>query len=306
MKIVDVTSYSSRIPRTIMHRGKEESLFDRDKIINQIVIESVEDILPFITTDIKYSFRGQASSEWPLKTSIERFFNDRNIISNHAHFEEVILAKYRSEFSTFSNILGYDPNTQSTLDALADIQHYGGPTRLLDWTSSLNVALFFATFNNYKNTYAAVFCLRNLVLNVSTFDIREMLKGQPMAPGVAASLPPSLDKSKLLSVHSPTRKNDRLKNQQGFFTYPGSVEVSFEDALSYSLDDVPVKYHSLNRSSISEAIVRSGLIKILIPKAIMPEIRRYLTNSGLSMKILFPDYYGAIQSLYEISANLFQ
>lgn len=295
---------NNRFPQTFFYNCKEESLYDKDKIVNEIIIESIDDILPFTTTNIEYSYRGQASSEWPLKSSIERFFEERNARLNRAEIEKRILLKYRSEFSTFSNVFGYDPNTQNTLDALADIQHYGGPTRFLDWTSSFNIALFFATFNNYKYEHATVFCLRNLIFNATTFDIREFLKGQPMAPEVEASLPASLDKTKLLNIHHPSRKNDRIKNQQGYFLYPGSIDISFQDSLSYSLD-VPIKYYSLDRSSIKETIFRSALIKILIPKTKILDIQRYLKKSGISMKMLFPDYYGAIQSLYEIEADRF-
>jgi hypothetical protein len=104
------------------------------------------------------------------------------------NIEEEILRRYRSEFSVFSNELGYDPRTQNTLDALSDIQHFGGPTRLLDWTSSFYAALFFSVFRN-DTTDAAVYCLRNIVFNAATFDIRDLLKGTPMALELEFLLP---------------------------------------------------------------------------------------------------------------------
>lgn len=297
----------SKFPKSYFFKKEKIQMYDSEKLINQIKINSVEDIIPFINSEFSdmFCYRGQQCSEWKLKSTIERLFEIRKRAISKRSIEEKILRIYRSDFSVFSTALGYDPNMQSVEDAFADIQHYGGPTRLLDWTESFNIALFFATFNNFIFDNAAVFCLNKLHFNASTFDIAFLLKDQPMAPGVKEKLPPERDREKLLHWHSPKRRNNRIINQKGLFIYPGSVEYSFEEALSYSFNSIPIKYYDLSVDETNEAIKRSGLIKLIIPKRIIPDIQKYLKNSGISMRNLFPDFYGAIQSLYEIDTNTF-
>lgn len=300
-QIVDISSEES-FQNSFFYNGKQELLYDNNSCFQIVRVNSIEDIIPFTTTDIAYSYRGQSNHEWPLKTSIERFFENRKLLIGKTEIENKILQKYRTEFSIFSQELGYDPNSQKPLDALADIQHYGGPTRLLDFTSSFNTALFFATFNNYKYD-SVVYSIRNLMFNTASFDIREMLKGQNFAPGVEESLPPSKNRDKLLNWHSPDRMNKRLKNQNGYFLYPGSVETSFEDALAYSFGTQQIVYKMQQNPILKEIILRSSIIKLIIPKEMNIEILRFLKKSGTTASVLFPDHYGAIQSLYEIDTE---
>ena len=140
----------------------------------------------------------------------------------------------------------------------------------------------------------------------STFDIRDVLKSQPLAPGVEENLPESLDKKRLLRMCSPKRKNKRIMNQIGHFIYPGSVEVGFEQALSYSLDDMPISFVPRTRLSsdkLKEVVLRSVLIKLIIPKKMLSEVQKYLSRNGVTARTMFPDYHGAIQSLYEVSVD---
>ena len=67
---------------------------------------------------------------------------------------------------------------------------------------------------------------------------------------------------------------------------------------------MPIKFVTSD-NSIEEILLKSTLVKVKIPQSIIPEMRKYLLNSGISAKTLFPDHYGAIQSLYEISTDTF-
>lgn len=296
-----------RLPAEIIYCGKPLTLFTGQNALQEIRLQSCDDLQYFSSLDIKYSYRGQSNCEWPLQTTFERFLKGKVCRISKECIERKILERYRSEFSVFSNELGYDPRTQNTLDALADIQHYGGPTRLLDWTSSFNIALFFTVFKNDEFD-AAVYCLRNIVFNCATFDIRDILRGQNIAPRVTESLPPSLDKKRLLYFHVPGRKNKRIICQKGHFIYSGSAKTKFTEALSYVLDDMPIQFTANGDSTsdrlIKEVLLRSTLIKVIVPRSLIPAVRQYLAQSGISVKTLFPDHFGAIQSLYEISTDV--
>lgn len=91
-------------------------------------------------------FRGQSKSSWELSTTLERFISD-NSLKPPSHIDELkTIIEYHQKLN---NILSYTHTKNSTkqppyLKSLVDIQHYGGKTRLLDFTEDLNVALYFA------------------------------------------------------------------------------------------------------------------------------------------------------------------
>lgn len=100
-------------------------------------LSSARDIVDAVTllSDESWVFRGQLDSEWPLKTSLERKYGANRITSKeevNAIFEFMNKARMHLNFDC------------SLLDALAAMQHYGVATRMLDFTRSFFVALYFA------------------------------------------------------------------------------------------------------------------------------------------------------------------
>jgi hypothetical protein len=87
-----------------------------------------------------FRFRGQADSDWPIKPSIYRF-------SNFYRYQTTIFEKHILEAKP------QKPNpplthTEFELEWLMICQHYEIPTRLLDWTSDILSALFFACYGD--------------------------------------------------------------------------------------------------------------------------------------------------------------
>lgn len=106
-----------------------------------------------VGTDYKYPFgiwfRGLADADWELTPGIFRQSSDIYIeeTSMFHHFQ-LRVSEHRQTY-------------KSTFDWLCLMQHYDLPTRLLDWTESVMVAMFFAVHDTKHHDREGKLCVLN-------------------------------------------------------------------------------------------------------------------------------------------------
>jgi hypothetical protein len=91
-------------------------------------------------------FRGHGRINWRIESSLVRFFRSHrgNIKRiNYSPREEDAITKFRSSAHLH---LAHVPAEDDKLSWLAIMQHFDAPTRLIDFTHSPFVALFFALY----------------------------------------------------------------------------------------------------------------------------------------------------------------
>lgn len=88
-----------------------------------------------------WCFRGQASAEWSLKSSLSRHVEVSKVSKRVWRRQE---SRIRRIFERKAHLFLNDLPQGDELEWLALMQHHGAPTRLLDFTWSPYVAAFFA------------------------------------------------------------------------------------------------------------------------------------------------------------------
>ena len=96
-------------------------------------------------------YRGQSNDEWKLRSSATRHLSDTRFDSNllpidFVSYHKDILIKAKTE--GFGVVHGQD---SSDLQLLAELQHFGAPTGLLDFTWNPLVAMWFASQDDSEN-----------------------------------------------------------------------------------------------------------------------------------------------------------
>lgn len=122
-----------------------------------IEVVSYEHFLSMFMMDHEVdTFRGVSDTAFDLVPSIGRFKAESRRIYQ---FEKAVFDDFKRKSLPFLKTI---PNNDWEWLFLA--QHYGVPTRLLDWSSNPLVALFFASRGNFDTDFAVYQLIHNTIL----------------------------------------------------------------------------------------------------------------------------------------------
>lgn len=204
-------------------------------------------------------YRGHTNHSWQLVPSLPRESN-----------WEIKEKQLFFEFSRTASRL-FEKRT-SDWETLFDMQHYWVPTRLLDWTTVLGVAIAFILHGDYSDTEdSALFVLDPIALN--------RLSGRPEVINIPEdkgfdyktiyweNRPFQIERP--LAVRPSQQISDRLRAQQGTFTVYGTGAAMFEVAPTTNC-----------------------FRKIILPAAAKAEAREFLRWANLDEYTIYPDIVG--------------
>jgi hypothetical protein len=167
------------------------------------------------------------------------------------------------------------------------MQHYRVPTRLLDWTSSPFAALFFALDGSSADSEAIVWGLdpahwNHGMLNDVSED-KQMERVFPTTDDLVTQYYPNSDnqtrRAEPLAIHGVVN-NDRINAQRGKFVVFGHNNNSME--------------HFFQKFSGWD---RDPMIKIVLPKNSLKELRSSLFDFGFTHTAVYPDLEGLAREL---------
>ena len=206
-------------------------------------------------------WRGQALSSWDLVPSIYR--------DNFAPVEYNMIQQFIHRAGVrYPHV----PKIDEYSSWLFLMQHYGLPTRLLDWTESPLFALYFAVADtNYEDSIGSVWGLSPSRLNKAESNLNAIFTSEDtkLKPLIEAAFRlESGDNSvaKTIAAIGANHFDVRHMVQLSAFTIHGRAEL-------------------LNHVSNAGTF----LVKLDIPAEHKPKIRADLLNLGITESFLFPD-----------------
>jgi hypothetical protein len=214
-------------------------------IMKEIEINSWNEFREIVEPHLyrEWLYRGQSDSEQKLESSLYRIMNRNIELRSFGKSKKIILRKEQYEKEIINTFIKSShlylpavPEKDNILDWLSVMQHYGAPTRLIDFSFSPYIALFFATSSMKKKS--AVYCIKySEIKNIdeeSFPNIKEKYN-KIMEPSHPL-------KDTLLMPYEPNFANGRLLAQQGAFLIPNTLKYSHNEILeNYENDDFVYK-----------------------------------------------------------------
>lgn len=178
-------------------------------------------------------------------------------------------------------------------DTFFFMQHYGVPTRLLDWTESPFVGLYFAVMSSpYRLTSTGLLRFETAatlwILDPIAWN-RHSLSHQSFDGGVLA---PGDDD---LKGYRPT------PSFSGMYNHPVALYGAHNSPRIVAQRGVFVVFGQdtkpMEEIFVSEGFPADSLIKVTLKRSVLPQIRRSVLNHGITESVVFPDLEGLAKEI---------
>jgi hypothetical protein len=216
-------------------------------------------------------FRGHGDATWPLVPSLYRQENKKLVE------EDDFREDFRRRAWPYLASTATAPNSEWEWYFL--MQHYGLPTRLLDWSESSMVALYFALNTAKKKVDPAVWILDPWKLNKWVARRGDVVLS-PSEKQVKRYLADPFEKDKIPRLPialEPPLKSARIAAQRGVFTLHGRSAKALDNY----------------------AVLKPRLTKIVIAAGNVPEMKEQLRVAGLTETAVFPELGALCRELLE-------
>lgn len=230
-----------------------------------------------LADDQECLFRGQGDVSWPLLPTLLRYCRDAKIRKWELlhHLEANLFFEFRSR--------ARDLHAQelSDWDVLFFMRHHGVATRLLDWTETLGVAIYFALRDAAVTATPCVWLLNPYTLNEQSWGHDDFIVPEYLLED-GYSLGDYLQDfsddavfpwSEPVAIY-PVQRSNRLHAQRGYFTIHGENRKPLETISSHAVRQVPLS------------------------RAAIPGAQEFLSIAGIDDHSLFPDLDGLTRHLH--------
>lgn len=265
-----------------------------------------------------FIFRGQGNAEWPLKTSLARMVESHhpNYIDKimTASYEQRMMDEFQWKYPSYEK--GHIPATDESIEWLSLMQHYGSPTRMLDFSYSMYIALFMAIDGSFHSK-SAIWALNKHVLNDKIIrkyyaeNKTNIISGKDSERYIYEEATTAINRrfyfvkdkvENFLYATRPHLSNERINRQQGLFVIPSSIELDFEDILKDYYDSSQygtMKFDDVVRLSTDHSYGQQtvSLIKIEIPKSLKYGLSNVLRQMNVTSETMYPGLDGLARSM---------
>lgn len=258
----------------------------------------------------EWEFRGVQNHTQRFLTSLDRAFAGFSFSPEQEIMREQELLR---EFMRKAHLLiDRIPSDDDVLEWLSLMQHYGAPTRLLDFTRSIYVAAFFALYNVTGPESPAIWAINTTWLReraekgIKVEEGEKKVKHQVWNFEWWAKDPALFRKYIWYKSHQvvfpvePFTLNDRLTIQQGCFLCSGDVTKPFHQNLASMLrgkEDSTLKSRVLKIVFPLKTITGKKSVARFLDHNVINKIMLQLSRMNITSATLFPGLEGFAKSV---------
>jgi hypothetical protein len=250
-------------------------------------LDDVYTVLNKIADTKAYVFRGHACASWlHLVPSLHRMLPAGSSLGQQIMLEAAAIRAFRRHGRSLLHVSELD-YLRHILDSITLMQHYGAPTRLLDWTLSPWVACYFAA-QDFPEQDAAIWTFNREELERANYfhrtsGSRDFTRFSELASASTVEdwAWSAMRAGPYIGTFRYEYANPQMGAQQSLFTISGQLGDDHDDALARSL---PEPWHTL---------------RVIVPASHKADLRRHLFRMNVAALNLFPSIDGVGRHIRE-------